>query len=182
MAIDETTLRERALRVLRGSFGRQWGPELEVVQFQMRDLDPEERDLDPEEWVAACKAKQPEGTYSVVLSRLSRHEDALINPNDPHARGLLRLAVSVYSGVVPNVAEEILKRVEHVAPQPIAEGVSLDESIRIKEDFERRGAPVARANPGRGSSSPPQVHAPWSWRNRRQRRLRQRLGMVGRVP
>jgi 5-methylcytosine-specific restriction endonuclease McrA len=50
--------------------------------------------------------------------------------------------VSVHAGVLPSVAEEVLKRVEHIAPQPIVEGIALDTAIQIKEDFERRGAVV----------------------------------------
>jgi hypothetical protein len=40
------------------------------------------------------------------------------------------------------VAEEVLKRIQHVGPETIVEGVSLDEAVAVKADLARWGTTV----------------------------------------
>ncbi|HET6684245.1 MAG TPA: hypothetical protein VFG75_11155, partial [Gaiella sp.] len=70
------------------------------------------------------------GTYSVVLSV----GDFL--KNYPYRRNDLAQVLTNHCGLSNPVALETLKRAEHVAPETIAYGVSLDDAIRLKQAFE----------------------------------------------
>jgi HNH endonuclease len=86
-----------------------------------------------DDWQAVCKGSVAEGVYSVTLTGVG--ESASQERFEP-------LTVALHAGVPFHVAEELLKRVEHVGPEKIVEGVSLDDAITVKADFARWGMTV----------------------------------------
>ena len=95
--------------------------------------------VSPEEWREACSSQTERGQYTVVLRGLNGWDGDEFWTYD---RDFMALAVAVHAGVLPPVADELLKRAEHVGPQQVVEGLGLDEAIAVKLDLEHWGGRV----------------------------------------
>lgn len=97
-----------------------------------------------EDWHAVCNTSVESGSYSVVVSfgadkyRRRRH----VEEGAP-------LVIACHAGVLPSVAVELARRIEHVGPETILEGVSLDTAIGAKEDFTRLARLAVKLKEGR---------------------------------
>ena len=90
-----------------------------------RCLDEALREASADDWRGSCGIEQ--GSYSVIASW--RHEES------PAAS----MVIACHAGVLPNVADDLLRRIKHVGPETLLQGVSLDTAIRAKEDLTQMG-------------------------------------------
>jgi len=103
-------------------------------------LRTELKDVPPDEWQAVARKSVKEGVYAVRLMRLGHKVSEPLAFEVPWSREGLPLVISVDAGVPLTVADELIKRVEHVGLETIIEGVSLNEAVAVKTDLERWGA------------------------------------------
>ena len=80
-------------------------------------------------WQRVCKAAVDDGVYAVSLTRLGEERGSAGRAD---AQKPLALTLSVHAGVPLPVADELMKRVQHVRAQKIIEGVSLDDAVAVK--------------------------------------------------
>lgn len=104
-------------------------------------------DVAPDDWRAACALGFSPGGCSVTINRLpgTKFEEMKFEEMQPwidERRRMIALTIAAHAGMVPPGIEETLKRVKHVGPQPVVEGVSLDDAIAVKTDLERWRAVV----------------------------------------
>jgi len=100
-----------------------------------RSLLAQVRRIGPSEWHEAIAHSRHEGSYTVTLLARRGSQHAPVGREER-----LRDMLVLHCGMTPEVAEETLKRVIHVGPEPVVVGVSLDDAILVKTDIELCGA------------------------------------------
>ena len=98
----------------------------------LSDLTEVFRDVDPEDWRVACEQALESGSYAVVARKSKIAPGSFAYSRDMPV-AMLRVACHV--GLTPSVAVEVLKRIQHVGPETLLEGVSLDTAISVKEEI-----------------------------------------------
>jgi HNH endonuclease len=88
-------------------------------------LDAFLRGLDAEAWRTACHPPSKVGSYSVVVRDGNDH----FGPDEAAAP----LVIACLGGVLPAVADELYKRIRHIGPETLVEGVTLDAASEAKE-------------------------------------------------
>ena len=103
-------------------------------------------DVDPEDWRIACGNAVESGSYTVVVRKGKYLDDNVeLSP-------WITLLIACHVGLIPAVADELLKRVRHVGPETLLEGVSLEDAIRVKGDLQSGHLNVAIKEGQRPSS------------------------------
>jgi hypothetical protein len=129
---DPADLPEARERVERLEQGLRLQPALERLTHDLTDVAPDE-------WQVIAKEAVEEGVYAISVTRLG---DKKGDPPVKRYETGLAVTLAVHAGVPLPVAAELLKRVQHVGPETILEGVSLDEAVAVKADLARWGATV----------------------------------------
>ncbi len=145
---DDWGQRDRQQRKDKQELKREVAAHLEIFrgeksyEITLARLKAELSDIGPAEWHKAVADLRQEGSYTVTLvpRRALRQE-----PLGREER--LRDMLVLHCGMTWKVADETIKRVKHVAPEPLLEGVSLDDAIEIRTDIELCGA-VAKIKEG----------------------------------